>query len=79
MNRIQGQQTLNEETGVHEWFEFIAGVGTAAITAALLGRLRMSIEDAVGYFNQLADQVYNNKNMTGAKVRSAERKTTKLV
>ncbi|CAE6509136.1 unnamed protein product [Rhizoctonia solani] len=46
-----------------EYFDIIAGSGTGAISAIMLGRLRMSIDDTILAYNKLISDVFADKKI----------------
>ncbi|CAE7143989.1 unnamed protein product [Rhizoctonia solani] len=93
MHRLRGQ-LAQETTGMqpHEiplpkpcdYFDFIAGVGTGAICAVMLGRLRMGINEAIQAYANLMTTVFSdpkliNRNRGAFKAHSLETELKKLV
>ncbi|KAG9085382.1 hypothetical protein FRC06_003636, partial [Ceratobasidium sp. 370] len=77
-NRIQDEEGLDDPPDLHEWFEFVIGVDTAALIVALIGRLRMPIHKVVQCFKKLGEEVYSSKKAVSKSAGSTEYKTTKL-
>ncbi|KAL5631666.1 hypothetical protein ACGC1H_007249 [Rhizoctonia solani] len=64
MRRIQ-----NARGGVkihpYEYFDVIAGTGTGGISACMLGRLRLSVDEAIEEYAKLVKEVFKDKKMSG--------------
>ncbi|KAG9080294.1 hypothetical protein FRC06_006822, partial [Ceratobasidium sp. 370] len=69
-NRIQDEEGLDDPPDLHEWFEFVIGVDTAA--------LRMPTHKVVQCFKRLGEEVYSSKKAVSKSAGSTEYKTTKL-
>ncbi|KAG9125017.1 hypothetical protein FRC07_009302 [Ceratobasidium sp. 392] len=76
MERLQGQEGRSKPPDPHECFEFIVGTDTAALTAALIGRLRMPINQAIGCFRRLGEGVFSDKWTTSKANRTEKLKQT---
>ncbi|CAE6523258.1 unnamed protein product [Rhizoctonia solani] len=74
MKRIQLLKKLDLPPDPHQCFDVIAGTGTGAIQACMLGRLRMSVHSAIESYANLAKDVFSEKKRIG----SGSFKTTKL-
>ncbi|KDN39337.1 hypothetical protein RSAG8_08854, partial [Rhizoctonia solani AG-8 WAC10335] len=61
MNRLRG--TVDAMSQPWECFDLIAGSGTGAISAIMLGRLHMSIGDAISAYNKLISGVFSDKKI----------------
>ncbi|KAH7337635.1 hypothetical protein B0J17DRAFT_663689 [Rhizoctonia solani] len=61
MRRIQRLEELDEVPYPHEYFDVIAGTGTGALQACMLGRLKMSTEEAIGSYANLVADVFSDK------------------
>ncbi|KAG8678715.1 hypothetical protein FRC08_017562 [Ceratobasidium sp. 394] len=77
-NRIQEKEGLEDPPDLHEWFEFVVGVDTAALIAALIGRLHIPIDKVLKRFKRLGEEVYSSKKAISKSAGSTEYKTTKL-
>ncbi|CAE6406186.1 unnamed protein product, partial [Rhizoctonia solani] len=75
MNRLQN---LGGEGGTLQpvdWFDVIAGTGTGGVIACMLGKLGMSIEEAIESYTRLMAAVFSNKK-GGIIGRAAYKSTT---
>jgi len=45
----------------HEYFDIIGGTSTGGISALMLGRLRMSIDDCIDAYISLSDRIFQKK------------------
>jgi patatin-like phospholipase/acyl hydrolase len=61
MRRIQGAKKLDEESLPCEYFDLIGGTSTGGLIVILLGRLRLSAENAKNAYLELAGYVFSNK------------------
>ncbi|CAE6405052.1 unnamed protein product [Rhizoctonia solani] len=52
----------------HMHFDMIAGTGTGGISACMLGRLRMSIQNAIQAYSDLMESVFTDKKSIGSTV-----------
>ncbi|KAH7339031.1 acyl transferase/acyl hydrolase/lysophospholipase, partial [Rhizoctonia solani] len=59
MNRLKGSTGTTPQPWEH--FDLIAGSGTGAISAIMLGRLRMNIDDAISAYIKLISNVFSDK------------------
>ncbi|KFY46366.1 hypothetical protein V495_02529 [Pseudogymnoascus sp. VKM F-4514 (FW-929)] len=48
-----------------DYFDMIGGTSTGGLIALLLGRLRLSVSEAINTYRALAKQVFSEKNSTG--------------
>ncbi|KAK0435465.1 acyl transferase/acyl hydrolase/lysophospholipase [Desarmillaria tabescens] len=62
MKRIQAKKQLPEVPKPYEYFHLIGGSGTGGLNAIMLGRLKMSTEDALRSYNKLAAAVFSPDN-----------------
>ncbi|CAE6459942.1 unnamed protein product [Rhizoctonia solani] len=76
MRRIQRLEGLDEVPYPHEYFDVIAGTGTGALQACMLGRLKMSTEEATTSYANLVKDVFSDKKRFRG--RSGAFKSTKL-
>ncbi|CAE6467838.1 unnamed protein product [Rhizoctonia solani] len=74
MKRIQRLEKLEAPPNPYDCFDVIAGTGTGAVQACMLGRLRMPVESAIESYANLAKGVFSEKKRYG----SGSFKTTKL-
>ncbi|KAL5637740.1 hypothetical protein ACGC1H_002111 [Rhizoctonia solani] len=65
MNRV-ANKNAGEKVHPYEYFDFIAGTGTGGISACMLGRLRMPIEQAITEYAKLAQDVFKDKKIGGS-------------
>ncbi|CAE7076101.1 unnamed protein product [Rhizoctonia solani] len=61
MHRLRG--TIGMIPEPWQYFDLIAGSGTGAISAIMLGRLHMSIDDAISAYNKLMSSVFSDKKV----------------
>ncbi|CAE6475491.1 unnamed protein product [Rhizoctonia solani] len=64
MNRLGAKGKQGSIPKPCEHFDMIAGTGTGAISAVMLGRLRMSIDDAITSYLQLMKSVFSDRKYT---------------
>ncbi|CAE6482651.1 unnamed protein product, partial [Rhizoctonia solani] len=64
MSRAQANNQQDNILKPCELFDMIAGTGTGAISAVMLGRLRMSIDDAIRSYTQLTRSVFSERKLT---------------
>ncbi|KEP52390.1 kinesin light chain [Rhizoctonia solani 123E] len=74
MNRIQPLKKLDSPPHPYQCFDLIAGTGTGAVQACMLGRLRMPVQSAIESYASLAKNVFSEKKRYG----SGSFKTTRL-
>ncbi|CAE6353184.1 unnamed protein product, partial [Rhizoctonia solani] len=74
MKRMQHLEKLESPPSPHEYFDLIAGTGTGAIQACMLGRLRMPVHSAIESYAKLSKEVFSEKKRFG----SGTFKTTRL-
>ncbi|QRW08184.1 kinesin light chain [Ceratobasidium sp. AG-Ba] len=65
MKRIQVEDGLADTPLVEDYFDIVAGAGTAAIIMTLTGRLGMKTEEAMTCFAKLSSEVFSDKNLVG--------------
>ncbi|CAE7116685.1 unnamed protein product [Rhizoctonia solani] len=63
MRRIQNTKAINIHP--HEHFDIIAGTGTGGISACMLGRLQMPVDEAIAAYVKLAEDVFRKKKWNG--------------
>ncbi|EIW77896.1 FabD lysophospholipase-like protein [Coniophora puteana RWD-64-598 SS2] len=67
MQRIQAKDNLPTTPEPHTYFDMIGGTGTGGLTALLLGRLRMPIDEAIKAYDDLNHRVFvGAKKPTGS-------------
>ncbi|CAE6352533.1 unnamed protein product [Rhizoctonia solani] len=65
MNRLQNLGGQEETAKPVDWFDVIAGTGTGGISACMLGKLGMSIEEAIKSYTRLTEAVFSSKKKGG--------------
>ena len=55
---IQVKQRLDVPPLPCEWFDLVVGTSTGGLMAIMLGRLKMSVEDAITAYRTLAEKVF---------------------
>ncbi|QRV95801.1 kinesin light chain [Ceratobasidium sp. AG-Ba] len=63
MNRLRGRHKLGQAPKVHEYFDIVAGTGTGAVIACMVGRLQIPINDAIEHYAELA-KVFKDRKWT---------------
>jgi hypothetical protein len=58
MERITVQEGLETTPLPCEWFDLIVGTSTGGLIALMLGRLKMTVSDAIDAYNQLSGKVF---------------------
>ncbi|CAE6455371.1 unnamed protein product [Rhizoctonia solani] len=66
MKRIQPMQELDSPPDPYQCFDVIAGTGTGAVQACMLGRLRMPVHSAILAYANLAKDVFSEKKRWGS-------------
>lgn len=61
MKRIQKTQCLEAESKPADYFDLIGGSGTGGLIAILLGRLRLTVPDAIEKYQRLSRKVYGDR------------------
>ncbi|CCO35944.1 Calcium-independent phospholipase A2-gamma [Rhizoctonia solani AG-1 IB] len=74
MRRIQRLEGLASPPEPYKYFNLIAGSGTGAIQACMLGRLQMPVRSAIESYETLAREVFSERKWAG----SRSFKTTRL-
>ncbi|CAE7168497.1 unnamed protein product [Rhizoctonia solani] len=59
MNRVKRDEGLDEVPRPCDYFDVIGGTSTGGLIAIMLGRLRMSVSDAIRAYAQLSDQIFS--------------------
>ncbi|KAK4170202.1 hypothetical protein QBC43DRAFT_196930 [Cladorrhinum sp. PSN259] len=62
MKKIQEKRKLNELPKPCDYFHMIAGTSTGGLIAIMLGRLRMSTEEALREYDECAEQIFCKGN-----------------
>ncbi|KDQ57927.1 hypothetical protein JAAARDRAFT_34743 [Jaapia argillacea MUCL 33604] len=65
MQRIQHQDKLPSPPLPCEYFDLIGGTSTGGFIALMLGRLRMSVDEAIAAYGRLAESVFSEKKWMG--------------
>ncbi|QRW10048.1 kinesin light chain [Ceratobasidium sp. AG-Ba] len=73
MTRLQHKLGLDSPASVRDHFDIVAGAGTGAVIACMVGRLGIPVAQAIDYYVNLAD-VFSEQKWMG----STRYKTTKL-
>ncbi|KAG8698759.1 hypothetical protein FRC09_007045 [Ceratobasidium sp. 395] len=73
MKKVQAEEGLTEPPLVEDYFDIVAGAGTGAITMTLVGRLRMTTEQAVKSFARLSNEVFSDERLIGTPVFKASK------
>ncbi|KEP45946.1 putative calcium-independent phospholipase A2-gamma, partial [Rhizoctonia solani 123E] len=76
MNRLQVLEGQGELVKPVDWFDVIAGTGTGGVIACMLGKLGMSINEAVESYTKLTEAVFSNKKKGGITGAAAYKSTT---
>jgi len=61
MERIKSDENLISTPLPCEYFDMIGGTGTGGIIALMLGRLRLSVDDAIEHFVHFTENVFSDK------------------
>jgi len=61
MERMKSDMKLVSAPLPCEHFDLIGGTGTGGLIALMLGRLRLSVDDAIKYYIQLTNDVFSDK------------------
>ncbi|QRV95837.1 kinesin light chain [Ceratobasidium sp. AG-Ba] len=73
MTRLQFKMKLNRQPTVRDHFDIVAGTGTGAVIACMVGRLGMPIQKAIQHYVKLAE-IFSERKWIGV----TTYKTTKL-
>ncbi|KAJ7434163.1 acyl transferase/acyl hydrolase/lysophospholipase, partial [Mycena latifolia] len=65
MHRIKASENLAEPPLPCEYFDLIGGTSTGGIIAIMLGRLRMSVEQAIECYDDLSGKVFRRSKLLG--------------
>ncbi|CAE6399735.1 unnamed protein product, partial [Rhizoctonia solani] len=85
MKRIQHLEKLDSPPKPHQYFDLVAGTGTGAIQACMLGRLRMGVDEAIESYASLAKEAFSERKWIGkgafrtTKLKGAIRNTIQTV
>ncbi|CAE6478157.1 unnamed protein product [Rhizoctonia solani] len=61
MKRIQHHEKLESTPSPYQYFDLIAGTGTGAVQACMLGRLRMPVHSAIKSYAKLTKEVFSER------------------
>ncbi|KAG5716586.1 Calcium-independent phospholipase A2-gamma [Termitomyces sp. T112] len=61
MRRIKDEERLKELPKPCEYFDIIGGTNTGGLIAILLGRLCMSVDEAINVYNEFAGKVFSER------------------
>ncbi|KAF8742801.1 Patatin-like phospholipase, partial [Rhizoctonia solani] len=61
MKRIKHQENLESTPSPYQYFDLIAGTGTGAVQACMLGRLRMPVHSAIESYAKLTKEVFSER------------------
>jgi len=65
MRRIKHDEGLDEAPRPCEYFDLIGGTSTGGLIALMLGRLRLTIDEAIEQYGQFARYVFSDKKWMG--------------
>ncbi|CAE7134280.1 unnamed protein product [Rhizoctonia solani] len=65
MRRINSKREDSKLLEPYEHFDVIAGTGTGGISACMLGRLRMPIENSIEEYAKMMENIFSEKKMNG--------------
>ncbi|KAF8609875.1 FabD/lysophospholipase-like protein [Ceratobasidium sp. AG-I] len=65
MRRIQAKLGLSTTPRPCEYFDLMAGTGIGGLVVIMLGRLRMTIDEAMDWFNEIVTLVFGSKKLWG--------------
>jgi len=63
MDRIKHDESLSEDPRPCDYFDLIGGTSTGGIIALMLGRLRMSVPQAIAEYVRLAEYIFSEKKL----------------
>ncbi|TVY92172.1 Calcium-independent phospholipase A2-gamma [Lachnellula willkommii] len=78
MHRVKMTGHLKEDPLPADYFDMICGTSTGGLIAVLLGRLRLSVPEAMLQYAALAEKVFRDKKTGGNILRDGIFKTTNL-
>ncbi|QRV81205.1 kinesin light chain [Ceratobasidium sp. AG-Ba] len=64
MSKLQRELGLEEQPDVRDYFDIVAGTGTGAVIACMVGRLGVSVAQAIEYYARLA-KVFSERKLIG--------------
>ncbi|CAE6489093.1 unnamed protein product [Rhizoctonia solani] len=76
MNRLQKLGRQGKTVKPVDWFDVIAGTGTGGVIACMLGKMGMSIKEAVESYTTLTEAIFSNKKTGGITGGAAYKSTT---
>ena len=68
MLRIRTEENLDHTPKPCDYFDLIGGTSTGGLIAILLGRLRLSVEDALTEYGTIGQEVFSKKKSKGHEV-----------
>ncbi|KAF8600495.1 hypothetical protein BDV93DRAFT_476415, partial [Ceratobasidium sp. AG-I] len=71
MGRLQHLLGLDSTPCPYEWFDLIVGSGTGGIIAILLGRLRMSADQAIEAYCEIMKEAFEERKLVGGEMYKA--------
>ncbi|KAJ6614228.1 FabD/lysophospholipase-like protein [Mycena sp. CBHHK59/15] len=75
MYRIKAEEGLDEVPRPCDYFDLIGGTSTGGLIALMLGRLRMTVEDAISAYGRLSGDIFSEVKPVGS---NGKFKATKL-
>ncbi|KAJ7840815.1 FabD lysophospholipase-like protein [Mycena olivaceomarginata] len=79
MYRLKVAQDLPDIPHPCDYFDLIGGTGTGGLIALMLGRLRMSVEDAIKAYGELSKEVFSHVKPPGSAGRFKASKLEKVI
>ncbi|KAJ7367478.1 hypothetical protein DFH08DRAFT_927989 [Mycena albidolilacea] len=79
MYKLKVEENLPAVPHPCDYFDLIGGTSTGGLIALMLGRLRMSVEDAVNAYGQLAKEVFSDVKPLGSDGRFKASKLEKAI
>ncbi|KAG8699957.1 hypothetical protein FRC09_006262, partial [Ceratobasidium sp. 395] len=65
MRRLQAELGTKNQLRPCEYFDMIAGAGTGGLIAILLGRLGMSVDEAIEAYQVILSKTFSEKKLLG--------------
>ncbi|KAJ7840799.1 acyl transferase/acyl hydrolase/lysophospholipase [Mycena olivaceomarginata] len=79
MYRLKVAEDLPDIPHPCDYFDLIGGTGTGGLIALMLGRLRMSVEDAIKAYGELSKEVFSHVKPPGSAGRFKASKLEKVI
>ncbi|KAJ7827150.1 hypothetical protein B0H14DRAFT_3144712 [Mycena olivaceomarginata] len=79
MYRLKVAEDLPDVPHPCDYFDLIGGTGTGGLIALMLGRLRMSVEDAIKAYGELSKEVFSHVKPPGSAGRFKASKLEKVI